>query len=75
MAVKLLMKYHVSELYLAGFDGYSHDTSENYGLDYITLVNKNIVLDSLNKGMLHVLKAYAKQGCLKFLTTPKFLEV
>ena len=75
MAVKLLMKYHVSELYLAGFDGYSHDTSENYGLDYMTLVNKNIVLDSLNKGMLHVLKAYAKQGCLKFLTTPKFLEV
>lgn len=71
MAIKLLIAYGVKEVYLSGFDGYSHDDKENYGDSHMAFVTKNIVLDAMNEGMIYMLKKYTEEISIKFLTTPK----
>ena len=71
MAIKFLMDYQVSEIILAGFDGYSHDVRENYGDSQMAFITKNAILDAMNKGMSLVLQEYAKTVKISFLTTPK----
>lgn len=73
MAIKFLIMYEVKEIYLAGFDGYSHDVNENYGDTNMAFTTKNIILDAMNKGMCNVLKEFSKKTKIKFLTTPKYI--
>lgn len=43
MAVKFFLEYDIEGVYLAGFDGYSHDLRENYGkseMAYMIRVSK-----------------------------------
>ena len=63
--------YGVKEIVLAGFDGYSHDITENYGDSQMAFVTRNAVLDALNSGMKRVMSEYAKDMSITFLTTPK----
>ena len=71
MTIKFLMEYNIKAVYLAGFDGYSHDIKENYGENELAFVTRNAVLDAMNAGMTEVLKAYKTKIELSFLTKPR----
>lgn len=75
MAIKFLMNYDVREIILAGFDGYSHDTRENYGEKQMAFFTRNAVLDIMNAGMSRVLKSYAKDVKITFLTKEKYITL
>lgn len=74
MAVRYLIECGVAQIYLAGFDGYSHNTGENYGSMQLELITKNAVLDAMNAGMKKVLSEYAKQTEIIFLTAAKHIN-
>lgn len=75
MAIKWLILNGVETVYLAGFDGYSHDTTENYVEDDLEIPTKKWVLDAMNKGMMQVLRQYSKSINIKWITKQKFIEI
>lgn len=75
MAVKFFINQDIEEIYLAGFDGYSHDVSENYGDSHMEIITRNAVLDAINKGMGKILKEYSHLVRLNFLTEPKYVAL
>lgn len=75
MAVKFLMIFKVSEIVMAGFDGYSHDSSENYSNESLLLITKKAFVDAMNRGMSDVLADYMKKCDIKFVTPPKYLDI
>ena len=75
MAIKFLMEFGVSEVYLAGFDGYSHDVKDNYADSQLQFISKNAVLDAMNKGMSKVLKEFNRKTHISFLTTPRHINI
>ena len=75
MAIKFLMKYDIEGIYLAGFDGYSHDVKENYGDSELAFITRNAVLDAMNEGMSKVLKYYRKKVKIEFVTEPRFVDI
>lgn len=75
MAIKFLINYGVKKIYLAGFDGYAHDVTENYGERQMSFITRNAVLDAMNAGMSKVLKQYCKMTDISFLTEPKHVTI
>ena len=75
MAIKFFMSFNIEGIYLAGFDGYSHDVNENYYNSDVAIITKNSVLDSINKGMINVLKQYKKKIKIEFVTKSHFLDI
>jgi 4-hydroxy 2-oxovalerate aldolase len=75
MAIRFLMNYDVSEILLAGFDGYSHDVKENYADGQMAFITKNAVLDAMNEGMSTILKEYSGKVKISFLTEPKHVLI
>lgn len=75
MAIKFLMDYGVQEINLAGFDGYVHDTQENYVNSQMAFITRNAVLDAMNEGMSKVLKLYSKEISICFLTSQKHVSI
>ena len=75
MAIKYLIESGVKSIYLAGFDGYSHDVDENYSSKQLEIITRNAVLDSMNIGMQKIIKEYANLVTIKFLTTPKHVKL
>ena len=75
MAIKLLINKNVKNIYLVGFDGYSHETNENYGKDELEIKMKNEYLDNINNGMNKMLQVYNKKTNIEFLTKRKYLII
>ncbi len=75
MAIKFLMDFNVEGVYLAGFDGYSHDVIENYGSSEMAFITRNAVLDAMNVGMSKVLKLYSEKIKIRFVTKPRFVDI
>lgn len=75
MAIRFLAGQEVECIYLAGFDGYSHDSKENYGNSEMAFVTRNAVLDAMNIGMSKVLREYSQNTRIEFLTTPKYVSM
>ena len=75
MAIKFLMNYDIEEIALAGFDGYSHETKENYADIHMEFITRNAVLDAMNIGMAKVLKVFSQKIRISFLTTPKYVKI
>ena len=71
MLIRFLMLQGVKEVYLAGFDGYSHDTEANYS-NKMELVARNALLDARNEGVKAVLRRYAEQIGVHFITTTRY---
>jgi len=71
MAVRFLIPYKVDKIYLAGFDGYSHDSEENYRNEECAIISRNTVLDAMNQGMSNEFALLSKDIELVFLTTPR----
>lgn len=74
MAIKYFSKFGIKSIYLAGFDGYAHDSKENFGDDRMAVVMKNAVIDETNKSMIRTLSQYRKVVDIHFLTTPKYIN-
>ena len=75
MAIKFFAKMGVKKIYLAGFDGYSHDEKENYGESTMAFVTKTAILDAMNHGMTEMLKKYSELVELNFLTKPHYVKI
>ena len=75
MAVKFLLTMGIKDIYLAGFDGYTHDSSENFGDNKMNVIMKNAVLDATNESMIRSLTRYSKVIDIHFLTTPKYVRI
>lgn len=75
MAINFFMNFDIEGIYLAGFDGYSHDVRENYGTSDMAFITRNAVLDAMNAGMTKVLEEYRNRVKIEFVTIPKFVVV
>lgn len=75
MAIKFLIDHDVREIVLAGFDGYSHDSKENYANKNMEFITKNAVLDAINEGMSIMLHRYSENIKIIFLTVPKHINI
>lgn len=75
MAIRFLMNYDIKEILLAGFDGYSHDTRENYGDKKMAFFTRNAILDVMNEGMSQVLRKFASEVHISFLTKPRHIVI
>lgn len=75
MAIKFFTQMGVKKIYLAGFDGYSHDEKENYGESTMAFVTRTAILDAMNKGMTEMLKKYSELVELNFLTRPHYVKI
>ena len=74
MAIKYFTQMGAKKIYLAGFDGYSHDEKENYGESTMAFVTRTAVLDAMNVGMTEMLKKYSNIVELKFLTKQHYVK-
>ena len=75
MAIKFFAELGVKKIYLAGFDGYSHDENENYGESGMAFVTRAAVLDAINQGMTEAMRKYSKLVDLNFLTKPHYVKI
>lgn len=75
MAIKFLMDMPIKDIYLAGYDGYAHNSKENFADDKMSVVMKNAVLDATNDSMRRALKQYSEKILISFLTTPKYVTL
>ncbi|MGN0371152.1 MAG: aldolase catalytic domain-containing protein [Butyrivibrio sp.] len=71
MAIKFFASMNTREILLAGFDGYSHEASQNYTSEQMLYIPNENRIDELNAGMTRVLKEYEKHIPIKFITIPK----
>ena len=74
MLIKLLIDLGVTEIYLAGFDGYSYE-KDNYAEPEMNLTYRKEDSIKLNEEMSKVLMEYSKEVKINFLTTKKFLAI
>ncbi len=72
MAIKFLILNGVTTVYLAGFDGYSHEEDENYAGKNLAFVSKKSILDEMNVGMKKSLIEYSKLVNIVFITETKY---
>ena len=75
MAIKFFIDCGAKEILLAGFDGYSKYTSENYGESGMEIITRNAVLDAMNLGMTNVISEYARKIDISFVTKPKYIVI
>ena len=75
MLIKLLSKLEVGSIKLAGYDGYSYDSYENYAEKDLTLVKKKTIVDSLNDGMKKMLRDFTKYNDIQFVTSTRYLNL
>lgn len=71
MAIQFFINFGASKILLAGFDGYTYDTSENYALENLEMITKNAVLDAMNQGMTEMISRFSNKIPVEFLTTRK----
>lgn len=73
MAIQFFINQGASRILLAGFDGYTYDSSENYASEKLEIITKNAILDAMNKGMQEMINRFDKKIPIEFLTTRKML--
>lgn len=75
MAIQFLIKLGVTKIYLAGFDGYSHNMDKNYALNNMRLFQRESLLDAINIAMTQALAELSRQIQIEFLTTEKHIHI
>lgn len=68
MAIKFIAEMGGVEIYLAGFDGYSHDVYQNFETKDMALLNSVEVLDQMNDGMRQMLEVFSNEFPIHFIT-------
>lgn len=72
MAIKMLIDCGASCLFLAGFDGYSYDNTENYVDNTMKLLTQRTAYSEMNEGMKIVLDEYAKKIKIMYITESRY---
>lgn len=75
MAINYLKSLDVQDIYLAGFDGYSHDSQQNYALQSMDFAVKNAIADARNAGMRESLKLFKEKINITWITSPKHVVI
>ena len=75
MLIKFMIKLGCGKILLAGLDGYSYDISSNYMSDRMQTDTTIEWIKKTNEGLMSVLKQYAKEVEIKFLTTPRYVKL
>lgn len=75
MLLKMLMMLGAKQIYLAGVDGYSYNTTDNYAKDYLQLVTSNEVLDAMNREMRELIRVFSRECKIEFITTNKYIYI
>lgn len=68
MAIKLMIDLEAEEIVLAGFDGYSHYSEDNYSQKQRVLITKPALADEMNEGISQVLRQYGRKIKISFIT-------
>lgn len=74
MLIKLLIDRGITELYIAGMDGYTHNVEDNYADKSLCMESTKEKLDKMNEGMKRVIAIYSKRCKMHFLTVPRFID-
>ena len=72
MAIQFMINLGISEVWLAGYDGYDYQANENYENIDMALIMSSEQIDTLNIGMQQVLEGFSHQIKLNFITDTKF---
>ena len=75
MLIKLLIRLGVGKVFLAGMDGYSMDIGQNYAYKDMSFYTRKEMLRAMNQGMSTVLREFAHDISIAFLTKPKFVNI
>lgn len=75
MLIKLLAGIGAKQIHLAGFDGYSYETSENYMNESLILQTKKSMIDDINHEMSVVLRELTAASDIRFLTKPVHVHI
>ena len=63
------------KILLAGFDGYTHDSEDNYADEKMLLYTKRAAADAMNEGMALILNECKQYIDIAFLTHPKNVTI
>lgn len=74
MLIQFLISLGVKEILLAGFDGYSHDASENFADSELEFSVRNSVFDMMNKGIETFLNSESRNANFEFITSLKNIK-
>jgi 4-hydroxy 2-oxovalerate aldolase len=74
MAIALFIGLGVKKIYLAGFDGFSHESDKNYAESKMELVMKKAMYDVMNVGMQTVLDNYSCFADIEFVTSECYIH-
>lgn len=75
MLIRFLINMGVKKIFLAGIDGYAHDSSQNYADKSLEFELKASLQDAMNEGMCTVLKEFNKVINIEFLTKPRYVHI
>ena len=75
MLIKLLINLGADKILIAGMDGYSLDPNENFADQKMNFYAKKAAFEAQNDGMSRVLRDYAKQIDIAFVTTPRHVTI
>ena len=75
MLAKLLLQLDVKRILIAGMDGYSVNSDENYADQRMNFYTERELAEKKNAGMISVLKELKNSGDIEFLTTPRYVVI
>ena len=73
MLAKLLVDFGVKRIYIAGMDGYSTNSEENYADQRMSFHTERVLAEKKNLGITKVLNEISKKAVIEFITTPKYV--
>ena len=73
MLAKLLLQLGVKKLFIAGMDGYSGNSDENYADQKMNFFTERTSAEKKNVGITTVLREISKDMDVEFVTTPRFV--
>lgn len=75
MLIKLLIKIGISNIYLAGFDGYSLGVYDDYTQKDLAFIKNKETVQLKNENMSHVLRLYKNQINITYLTKEHHVKI
>jgi 4-hydroxy 2-oxovalerate aldolase len=75
MLIKLLINMDASTVLIAGLDGYSLDSSQNFADPKMNFYANKAEFESMNTGMVKVLREYKAMINIEFVTTPRYVNL
>lgn len=75
MLISLLISLEVKLIKLAGLDGYSYKTDDNFVQHNMEFMKDTSIMEAMNLGMSDVLSKYAKIIDISFITNPRHVRL